>query len=170
MPLLNSIAQNMPDWYRTCINNHKIQIYKEGHMLSKFGDSRGLTLIELMIVVAIIGVLAAIAIPSFVDSKDRATLGVAKANLHVVRTALFQYIVDMDENKYPGAIGSFTVLCDTLQPFGLTFDKNEAVTTYKWLAFDSYTSDGSAFTVTITVNDSARTTLRAYQHGIEEIQ
>ena len=49
--------------------------------------SKGFTLIELMIVVAIIGILAAIAIPNFLKFQSRARQSEAKSNLKAVFTA-----------------------------------------------------------------------------------
>jgi type IV pilus assembly protein PilA len=49
--------------------------------------ARGFTLIELMIVVAIIGILAAIAIPNFMKFQARARQSEAKANLKGIFTA-----------------------------------------------------------------------------------
>ena len=54
----------------------------------------GFTLVELMIVMAIIGVLATLAIPSFVGALKQAREAVLKEDLHVMRTAIDSYTAD----------------------------------------------------------------------------
>lgn len=60
------------------------------------------TLIELLIVVAIIGVLAAIAVPNFLNAQIRAKIAKAEADLQALSTALEMY--HMDRNAYPAFI------------------------------------------------------------------
>src|ERR1017187_1779215 len=61
---------------------------------------KGFTLIELMIVVAIIGILAAIAIPQFANLVAKSQEGRCKANLGTIRSALSIYYGDL-EGWYP---------------------------------------------------------------------
>lgn len=63
-------------------------------------NKKGFTLIELMIVVAIIGILAAIAIPKFAQLTKKSREGATKGSLTAVRSAIQVYYGD-NEGRFP---------------------------------------------------------------------
>jgi prepilin-type N-terminal cleavage/methylation domain-containing protein len=65
-------------------------------------NKKGFTLIELMIVVAIIGILAAIAIPNFMNYQCKARQSEAKSNLGAIRVAQETYMAE--NNTYAADI------------------------------------------------------------------
>jgi type II secretion system protein G len=71
-------------------------------MLKRFKKSeKGFTLIELLIVVAIIGILAAIAIPQFASYRQKAFDSAAQSDLRTMRTELEGYYTE--NYHYPDA-------------------------------------------------------------------
>ncbi|MEI7641197.1 MAG: prepilin-type N-terminal cleavage/methylation domain-containing protein [bacterium] len=60
----------------------------------KLGSKKGFTLIELMIVVAIIGILASVAIPKFSDMLEKSREGATKGNVGALKSAISIYYGD----------------------------------------------------------------------------
>ena len=90
---------------------------------------RGFTLVELMIVVAIIGILAAIAIPSFVRMQQRAKRSELPSNVDGIKTA---------QLAYDAALDSF------VQETSFRPDTSPGKSTREWLAGTAFDTLGWA--------------------------
>ena len=102
-------------------------------MLTKLNKKHeaGFTLIELMIVIAIIGILAAIAIPQFSAYRKRSFNSAAQADLRNAATAQEAYYVDHQE--YADGVSTITG-----NNFGLFLSEGVTMTT---------TGSGSSYTI-----------------------
>ncbi|MEL7568046.1 MAG: prepilin-type N-terminal cleavage/methylation domain-containing protein [Dehalobacterium sp.] len=68
-------------------------------MRNMIKNDKGFTLIELMVVVVILGILAAIAIPRFTDKTAQAERAREKADIKIIQNAIDMYY--FDEKDYP---------------------------------------------------------------------
>jgi type IV pilus assembly protein PilA len=81
-------------------------------MLRRIKNRRGFTLIEMMIVVAIIGILAATAIPMYRNHTVKAKISEAVRGINTVACALGDYY--SDEGFWPGAMANVGVIYTSL--------------------------------------------------------
>jgi type IV pilus assembly protein PilA len=81
-------------------------------MLSRMKNRKGFTLIELMVVVAIIGILAAIAIPMYRTQQIKSKMTEGTRASSTVASAIGDYY--QDESAWPGACADVTAIDNTL--------------------------------------------------------
>jgi general secretion pathway protein G len=94
-------------------------MYQYKDTQTKAMQPTGFTLVELILVVAIIGVLAAQAIPSYQDYIERVRVSLAIADISEIALKLRTYY--QDENIYPDSLASIGVVAQ-LDPWGRPYE------------------------------------------------
>ena len=121
---------------------------------AKGARTSGFTLIELMIVVAIIGILAAIAIPKFANLIRKSGEGASKGNVGSIRSALSIYYGDM-EGQYPSDLASLTIAGKYLASLPVSKAPN-------------YHADSSSIVEQVSVTDYAASNGWAYDNILSD--
>jgi type IV pilus assembly protein PilA len=126
-------------------------------MITKFNPSneKGFTLIELMIVIAIIGILAAIAIPQFAAYRARSYNSAAQSDLRNAATAQEAYFVDAntyctDETRLgSGSWGYFPTPDVNLIISASTSNQGYGMTSWHDVGTNSYELNGPGGSIAI---------------------
>ena len=106
---------------------------------------KGFTLIELMIAVAVVGILAMVALPSYNDYIRRANISEATSALLTMRTKLEQYY--QDNRTFVGACAANTVAPLPVGLKNFTVNCTLALNTYTVTATGSNSVAGIVFTI-----------------------
>jgi type IV pilus assembly protein PilA len=114
-------------------------------LIKKGKNQKGVTLIELLAVIVILGIIAAIGIPAVVNSRSSATDNVISSDKAMLEQAAKQHLVNGD--KYAGAPAA--------KQFNISTLINELSLSNGTLKFDK---DDAAGTITFTQGDGTDTT------------
>ena len=112
---------------------------------------KGFTLIELLIVVAIIGIIAAIAIPNLLNAIDRGKQKRTMADERSIGTAVESYAVD--NNFYP-KVGTYALVTPLITPIYIKVAPANDGWNNTWL-FTADTTSGTQYTIVSLAKDNA---------------
>lgn len=116
-------------------------------------DNKGFTLVELIVVIAVLGILSGIAVPRLTGVQDKARYASGRALLANIKTPLELYRVE--NGGYPtGDNTSYDNLGNELNSYIDNFDSMLPETSSSEWSFDDYTSsDGTTYTLVINHPD-----------------
>ena len=121
-------------------------------------NEKGFTLIELLIVVAIIGIIAAIAIPNLLNAIQRGKQKRTMADIRAIGTAVESYAVDA--NSYPRGVTTLTNVRSSVEAHISPSFIRDAPDTDGWGGDLLYQSNarGSEYTIISYGKDGVRST------------
>ena len=119
----------------------QLQKKEDTTMKQFFTNQRGFTLVELMIVIVIVGILAAVAIPIYQGNVKKAKMSECDAAMGTVRTALRVFYAE--HGRYPRFSGTVSDLQDSLNIAPVDLTGRYFVNTDYTLA-----SDDTSYTIT----------------------
>ena len=98
MHLVNGLNHRLEICGQWIVDNLHINHVRENLKKSRNG---GFTLVELMVVVAVIAILAAIAMPQFLSAADRARTAKETADIQIIKNATQLYMIDKNVDTPP---------------------------------------------------------------------
>ncbi|MGI6364899.1 MAG: type IV pilin protein [Bacillota bacterium] len=122
-------------------------------------NTKGFTLMEILVVVTIIGILAAIAVPSYIYAVEKGREDACDANVHILITQVERYRLEMGHNI---AIGENESLVRFLEETGYLVGQEIQCPFY------SDQSEGTKYEYKLTITADGRQTVYCTHDGTDE--
>ena len=109
---MNDPVKNLSLNFENSVNGFACSKY-----FNRNGSNKGFTLIEIMIVIAIIGTLSAIAIPNYLGYKNKAKIMVAVTDIKMIEKQIPLFVQE-NEGQLPNSLNDLTTIGIVNDPWG----------------------------------------------------